>query len=189
MNPVSIRDIDNLLIRREADTIRSPKSIRHSPNTPIIRTPPVYLIRQTRLWPISLLRAVNGICEPDRAICMHNHVIDRIKRPAKEVLFQQFRLIRSGGGHAVQSAWFGHRPLCTEEHVVLAVVNASVGHGDFGGDFLAGDYWILTQINTGDVYFLLSIRAGASVAGGEEVVCNRVVDPGLVGERVVVVLC
>lgn len=188
MNPVSIRDVDNLVIWGETDAIRSPKSIRHNPNSSSFGTPPVYLIGQARRRPISLLRAVNGICKPDRAIRVHDHVIDRIKRPAKEVLFQQFRLIRSGGGHAVQPAWFSHGTLCAEEDVVFAIVNSSVAHGNLCGYFLAGD-WVSTQINTSDVYFLLSIRVNASVAGDEEVVCKGVVDPGLVGEGIVIVFC
>lgn len=71
---------------------------------------------------------------------------------------------------------------------MLAVVNASIGHGDFGGNLLAGDL-ILAQIDTGDVHFLDSIWVDTSVAGDEKVVRYRIVDACLLGERVVMVLC
>ena len=53
-------------------------------------------------------------------------------------MFQQFWLIRSGGAHAVQSAFFGHGPLCAEEDVVLVIGSTSVVNGQ-ADPSVAGD--------------------------------------------------
>lgn len=135
--------------------------------------------------------AVNGIGEPDGAISMHDHVIDRVEGPAEEVTLEQFRCVRGSDGHAIQSTRLGHGPLPADEDAIFVVVNAAVAHRDVSRDLLVGDGAGI-QVNAGDVDSLMGFAAiwiDASVAGDPEVVCLRDVDSGFVCKGVVAVFC
>lgn len=156
VNPICIGNVYDLLIWRKTDTIRSPESIGYSSNIPSIRAPSVDLVRQRRWWPIALLEAINGIGEPDRTIRVHHHVIYRIKWSTKALSLHELSLVGRSYRHTVQSAWFGHGTLSAEENVILAVVDASIAHGDIGRNFLVG-HWLFVQVDPSNVNCLLFV--------------------------------
>ena len=89
MHPICVCNVDDFLIRRETDPIWSSKSIGHGSNTAVRWIPPVNLTGQAGFRTIALLEAIDGISKPDRPIRMDYNIIDRIKRAAVEVPFQE----------------------------------------------------------------------------------------------------
>lgn len=89
MNEIRIRNINRLLPGREANPIRPPKPIRHSPHAARGRVKPINLTRKLRRRPDALLIAVYGVREPDRSVRVHDHVVDGVEGAAVEVLQQE----------------------------------------------------------------------------------------------------
>ena len=86
MNEVGIGYVNGAFIRRETKTIRSAKPIRYDTYIAGGRVEAVDELGQDWLRAETLLVTVDGICEPDRAVGVYNHVIWGIEGPRMVVV-------------------------------------------------------------------------------------------------------
>lgn len=102
MNPIRIRNVYCLLIRRKTDPIRSPELVGSGPRTPGFRIISVDLIRQPRRRPITLFISVDRIGKPSRPITVDNDIVYGIEWSSVEITQRKFRFIRRAiSGHLV----------------------------------------------------------------------------------------
>lgn len=91
MNPVRVGDVDNLLVRREADAIWAAESVGYGADASGVWIVSVDLVRKLRAGTVALLEAVDRIGEPDTAIAVDDNVIDGIEVASVEVIQHQSR--------------------------------------------------------------------------------------------------
>ncbi len=77
-----VRDVDDFLVRREADAVRPTEVVGHDADVARRRVVAVHLLGQLGFGPETLLVAVNGVGEPDAAVGMDDDVVGRIELAA-----------------------------------------------------------------------------------------------------------
>ena len=134
--PIRIGNINSVLTRRKADTIRPSESIRHHPHVPRLGLKPVDLTRQLRLIPETLLIAIDRVREPDRPVRVHYDIVDRVEQSAVIAVQQSLDSVGRVRFHEYQATGLSLGTLIAEEDAG-AVVDATVAHRHIGGDDFA----------------------------------------------------
>lgn len=101
MNPICICDIDDFLIRAEADPIGPSKPICHCSDAFHLRVVTVDLIRKIWLRSITLMITIHWISEPDATIIVDHYIIDGIEWSSVETRNQKFVYIWWGRRHVI----------------------------------------------------------------------------------------
>jgi hypothetical protein len=92
VDPVGISNIQGLLIWRETNPVRTPKSISHCSHVSRSWVEAIDVRAELRFGAEALLGTVDGVCEPDATVCVHDYVVGGVELQAVEVIEQ-----RTGG--------------------------------------------------------------------------------------------
>jgi len=86
MNPISVSDIQRLLVRREANPIRTTEAISNYSNISRHRIEAIDL--RAKLWFRSeaLLKPVDWVCEPDTTVCVQDDIVERVELATVEIV-------------------------------------------------------------------------------------------------------
>ena len=134
MDPVGVGNVYNLLVGAEADAVGPAESICHGANATGCWVEAVDLVGQPRARAYALLPAVDGVCEPYRAVRVHDDVVGRVEGAAVEGGDEQLGLVVVCGAvwprpHEDYASGLVEGALGTEQHAV-SVVYTTVGQED-----------------------------------------------------------
>ena len=188
VNSAGVCDIHDFEVGREAEPVRSYKSIGDGADGLGIGLEPIDLTGQDRVWANSLMVAIGGIGEPDGGIVwVDDDVVDGVELAGMEGGDKGGALIWWVRMRDVdETARIDLAALCAVEEAVF-VVNAAIPHAVWmvlwGGVVNAQFGWVIMIVDTGDFDELvggggvgLARREVDLVGGYEERVCRSVVD-------------
>lgn len=106
MDSVRVRNVNGLLVRREADAIGPPEAIRDNADIAGRGHEAVNVLRQLGLRTETLLVAVYGVCEPDRTVGVNNDVIGGVERPGIVIVYKGASAVWALGFHVDKAGRF-----------------------------------------------------------------------------------
>lgn len=174
VDKIRVRDIYDLLARREADAVGAAEAVGHDTDVAAAGVEAVDLLRQLRGRAEALLVAVDGVGEPEAAVRVDDDVVGRVEGAAVVVVEQGGGAVRPLGFHVDEAARLVQRALGAEEDAV-AVVDAAVSHviALRAADFVAGEVFGPEDFDFGDGDGLVGCADGAGVVVGDVVGCDE----------------
>lgn len=124
---VRVGDVKGLFVWRKCYTIWAAKTVCYGPNVACRWHKAVDVLGKTRFGPKSLLIAINGICEPNRAVGVDHNVIRRVERTRMIVVDEGTGPMWSLGFHVYKTRRFVQRSLSAQDETV-PVIRAPIGH-------------------------------------------------------------
>lgn len=82
MDPISVCNIECLLIWREAQSVWPTEAIGNYPNIGVLWIEAIDLRRQLRLRPNALLKTIDRVGKPNGSVGFHNDVVQRVEATA-----------------------------------------------------------------------------------------------------------
>lgn len=151
MEQVGVGDVNGVFARGETEAAGAAEAVGDNPDVPRGGVKAVDLLRELGLGPESMLVAIDGIGEPDRAVGGHDDVAGGIKRPGMVIVEERDRLVWPLGFHVDQPGGFLQRALGAQDQPV-AIIRAATGHeiSFRTSDLVAGEIGWREEFDFGD---------------------------------------